>query len=127
MSEINKIDVALASDQDARACLALLPEVAGAPVELLIARRGGELAGAAAISWQSWTTPAGFPVLIHVIPDHRRLGVGRRLLEVSAELAAEETDGLWSFSPVAGESEAARFMESCGFTPFRRKHHFEAT
>jgi GNAT superfamily N-acetyltransferase len=121
-----EITVSLASDQEARACLALLGEVRGAPVELLIARRRGALAGAAAVSWQSWLTPAGFPTTIEVVPDARRLGVGRRLLEAAADLAAEETDGLWTFGPVADDGDAAKFMAACGFSRLRRQLFFQA-
>jgi GNAT superfamily N-acetyltransferase len=123
---MDEIDIAPASDSEARACLALLPEVKGAPVELLIARRRGVFAGAAALFWESWTTPAGFPVIIHVTPGERRHGVGRRLLAAAAELVAPETDGLWSRTPVTDDSDAAAFMRGCGFTPWRREHHFEA-
>ena len=123
---MNDIHVAPASDSEARACLALMPEVKGAPVELLIARRRGAFAGAAALFWESWTTPAGFPTIIHVVPGERRQGVGRRLLKAAAELVAPETDGLWSRTPVADDSDAAGFMRGCGFTPVRREHHFEA-
>jgi GNAT superfamily N-acetyltransferase len=123
---MDDIDVALASDGEAQACLAVLPEVKGAPAELLIARRRGAFAGAAALFWESWTTPAGFPAIIHVVPDERRRGVGRRLLAAAADLAAEETDGLWSRSPVADDTGAARFMRACGLSPRRRAHYFEA-
>jgi GNAT superfamily N-acetyltransferase len=123
---MSEIRVTLASDAEARACLALLPEVGAAPVELLIARRDGALAGAAAVSWRSWMTPAGFPTTLAVVPDQRRLGVGRRLLEAAADLAAEETDGLWTFGPVPDDSDAARFMAACGFSRLRRQRVFQA-
>jgi GNAT superfamily N-acetyltransferase len=103
---MTQVSVSLASDPEARACLALLPEVRGAPVELLIARLDGELAGAAAVYWQNWTTPAGFPTQIHVVPGARRRGVGRALL--------------------AEDDEAAGFLRAGGFRPARRQHYFEA-
>ncbi len=123
---MDAISVMPATDQEARACLALLPEVRGVPVELLIARRGGAFVGAAALAWRSWATPAGFPLLIHVLPPERRRGVGRRLLETAARMAAEETDGLWSFTPTTEESDAAAFMRARGFSVRRRHHQFEA-
>jgi GNAT superfamily N-acetyltransferase len=123
---MDAISVTPASDQEARACLALLPEVWGIPVELLIARRDGAFVGAAALSWKSWATPAGFPLLIHVLPTERRRGVGRRLLQEATSMATEETDGLWSFTTIADGSEAAAFMRACGFSILRRHHHFEA-
>jgi len=123
---MGEIAVTLASDQEARACLALLPEARDAPAELLIARRGRAFAGAAALLWQSGATPAGFPTAIHVVPEQRRQGVGRELLGAAADLAAEETIGLWSMTPVAEQSDAARFMYACGCVPKRRERHFEA-
>jgi GNAT superfamily N-acetyltransferase len=98
-----------------------MPQVAGAPVELLVARRGGGFAGAAALFWQSWTILAGFPTLIHVVADERRKRFGRRLLAFAADLAAEEADGLRSYTP-APDGEAARLMAACGCLPARRKH-----
>ena len=123
---MEEITVSLATDQEARACLALLPEVKGAAAELLIARRRGALAGAAAIFWQSWATPAGFPITIQVVPAERRHGVASRLLVAAADLAAEETDGLWSFDAYAEDGDAARFIEASGFRRQRRQHFFQA-
>ncbi len=122
---MDTITVDLASDAEARACLALLPEARGAGAELLIARCDGVLAGAAAIGWQSWSRPSGFPTQIHVVPSHRRLGVGRRLLAAAADLAREETDGLWSFAPSPDDAPAAAFMTACGCRRMKRRHHFE--
>ena len=121
------IRVTVATDQEARACLALLPEAQNRAVELLIARAGGALVGAAAIYWQSWSTPAGFPIAIQVIPEARRRGVATRLLAVAADLAAEETDGLWPFKPVDEEDPAARFMLAVGFRPYLRQLSFRGT
>jgi GNAT superfamily N-acetyltransferase len=121
------VTVTVASDAEARACLALLPEVRGGTVELLIARRRGELAGAAAVFWRSWRRPSGFPLTLRVVPDARRRGVGRRLLAAAAGLAEAETDGLWSYEAVAEESEAARFMAAYGFTAHHRELHFQGT
>ena len=121
-----RITVTPAAEHEAAACLALLPEVQGLPAELLIARRDGALAGAAALVWQSWSKPAGFPLSVHVLPDARRQGVGRALVAEAAALAGAETDGLWSRGPVAVEGEAARFMRACGFAPLKRQHHFQA-
>jgi GNAT superfamily N-acetyltransferase len=124
---MSEIIVTPATDQEARACLALLRDVRGAEVELLIARRNGALVGAAAVSWQSWMSPTGFPTTIEVVPSERRRGVGRRLVEAAADFAAEETDGLWTFRPVADDSDAARFMTACGFTRLRRQLFFQAS
>ena len=121
---MDDIIISVASDTEARACLALLPEVKGVQ-EFLIARAAGELAGAAALNWQSWATPPGFPLWIRVVPDRRRRGLGRRLLARAAELAVEETDGLWSLQPAVEDSEAARFMRACGFRGQRRQRFFQ--
>ena len=120
------ISVTLASEAEAPACLALLPEAQGVPVELLIARRGGAFAGAAALYWRSWFQPSGFPVLVHVLPLERRRGVGRQLLAEAALLAAAETDGLWALKAARSDSLEALFMQACGFVPRRQQHHFQA-
>jgi GNAT superfamily N-acetyltransferase len=120
------VTVAAAAESEARACLALMPEAWGLPAELLIARRSGAFAGAAAVLWQDRDEPSGFPVTLHVLPQARRTGVGRRLVEAAAELTRGEADGLWSLRPVQEASEAAAFMQACGFVPRRRQRHFQA-
>lgn len=119
--------VSVASEAEAPACLALLPQARQMPVELLIARRQGRLAGAAAVAWRSWAKPGGFPLAIHVIPDERRRGVGRALATGAIELATGEAAGLWSLEPEAVDGAAARFLEACGFGLTRRQHHFQAS
>jgi GNAT superfamily N-acetyltransferase len=123
---MSEITITPAEDHEAGACLALLPQARDFPVELLIARRGGEVVGAAALSWRNWAEPVGFPTLIHVVPAARRRGVGTRLLHAAADLAAEETDGLWTFAKVAETGPAAAFLRAAGFAVGRRHHHFEA-
>lgn len=120
------ITVALAEEREAAACLALLPDAQGLPAELLIARRGGEFAGAAALIWRNWSQPAGFPITVQVLPADRRKGVGRSLVAAAVSLAAGETPGLWSLSPTAEDGAAAAFMGACGFVVQRRQHHFLA-
>ena len=120
------IRVTMATDAEGRACLALLPEARGRAVELLIARSRGVFAGAAAIHWQSWSKPGGFPLSIHVMPEWRGQGVGRRLLAAAADLAAEETDGFWPFLPVAEQGVEARFMLAQGFRLHGRQLYFKA-
>jgi GNAT superfamily N-acetyltransferase len=115
-----------AGEAEAPAALALLPAARGIKSELLIARRGATLIGAAAIGWRPGGKPEGLPVDIEVLPGHRRQGVGRALAARAAALAAEEADGLWSLRLVAPESDAARFLERCGFAPRRRELHFQA-
>jgi GNAT superfamily N-acetyltransferase len=123
---MTEVTVTLASDEEARACLALLPEVGALPAELLMATRAGELVGAAALHWRCWWEPSGFPAVIHVLPAQRRRGVGRSLLAAMIDLARDETDGLWSLAPAPDDSAAARFMRSSGFIARRTQHHFEA-
>jgi GNAT superfamily N-acetyltransferase len=123
---MSDIHVRPAYEPETRACLALLPQTWGLPVEVLIAHKRGAFAGAAALYWQSWVTPAGFPTAIHVLPPHRRQGVGRALLAAAADLAVEETDGLWSFTPSGAEDDATAFMLACGFARRRGQRHFQA-
>jgi len=115
-----------ATASEAPACLALLPEAWGVPVHLLIARRDGAFAGAAALYWRSWADPPGFPVWLRVGPPFRRQGVGRALVEAAAGLAAAEVGGLWSLRPVAPDAEAMAFLEAQGFTPHGRSFVFRA-
>jgi ribosomal protein S18 acetylase RimI-like enzyme len=115
-----------ATASEAPACLALLPEAWGLPVHLLIARRDGRFAGAAALYWQSWADPPGFPVWLRVGPPFRRQGVGRALVEEAAALAAAEVGGLWSLRPVTANDEAIAFLEAQGFAPQGRSFVFRA-
>jgi hypothetical protein len=103
----------------------LLPEIAGAPAELLIARKNGDFAGAAAVLWANWAEPAGFNVFVRVLTAARGKGVGRHLIEAAADLAEVETDGLWSFRATPLASPAAKFLEACGFVPRKREHYFQ--
>ena len=124
---MSSVSVSLASEAEAPACLALLPQARQMSGELLIARRDGRLAGAAAVAWRSWATPGGFPLTLTVIPGERRAGVGRRLAAQAIELARGETAGLWSLEPEAVGGPAAAFLEACGFALTRRQHHFQAS
>jgi GNAT superfamily N-acetyltransferase len=119
------IAVTAADEGEARACLALLPEAHGAPVELLLARLDGAFAGAAGVHWQSWTKPAGFPASLCVLPPYRRKGVGRALVTALADLVGEETDGLWSHTRIEPDGEAERFLLAVGAVARRRQYHFD--
>jgi GNAT superfamily N-acetyltransferase len=123
---MQEISVSRATEAESRACLALLPELAGAQPELLIARRGGDLAGAAGLVWRVRPDPRGFPLSVHVVAPHRRLGIGRRLLAAAADLAANETDGLWSRMILDDDAPAIGFLRACGFNPRRQRLDFEA-
>jgi GNAT superfamily N-acetyltransferase len=115
-----------AGDAEAPAAIALLPSTQNLPCEWLIARRDGRLAGAAAIVWRGWSDPAGFPVALEVIADHRRQGVGRALIEAVTALADGECGGLWTLAaqPLVGPAQA--FLRATGFQPLRRQRRFEA-
>ena len=123
---MDEITVAPALETEAAACLALLQDAVGWPVELLIAKRGHAIVGAAALRWRNESDPPGFPLALHVLPPERRRGIGRRLLDAAIDLACEETPGLWSLSYAVAGTAAADFLSACGFTPKRREHHFEA-
>jgi len=122
---LTDISIAKAREHEAPACLALLPETVGSPSEYLIARKGGEFAGAGAVLWANWHQPAGFGVAVRVIEPARGRGIGRGLIEAAAELADGETEGLWSLQATPLESAAAKFLGACGFVPRRTEHYFE--
>ena len=119
------VTVTLAQETEAGACLALLPEVAGTPVELLVAKRGHAVVGAAAIRWRNVSSPEGFPLSLHVIPPERRRGIGKQLLDAAVDLALDDAIGLWSLNPTTDEAATA-FMTRYRFEARRREHHFEA-
>ncbi len=123
---MDDITVAMAPETEAAACLALLPEAAGAPVELLVAKRAHAVVGAAAVWWRNDSDPAGFPLSIHVLPPERRRGIGRRLLDAAIDLALDDALGFWSRAAALDGAPDAAFLVACGFQPRRREHHFEA-
>ncbi|HWF00591.1 MAG TPA: GNAT family N-acetyltransferase [Caulobacteraceae bacterium] len=122
---MTKVTIARATDAEASACLALVPEAARWPVELLAATCEGEPIGAAALAWRDEGSPAGFALDIHVIAPERRQGVGRRLFDAAVDLADGETSGFWSMRPIEANAPAAAFASAVGFSPGRREHHFE--
>ncbi len=114
------IDCRLARDEEAAACLALVPG-ADAGCELLIARRDGGLAGAAALAWRSDAEPPGFVLQLAVLPAQRRHGVGSALVAAAADLVRGETAGLWTL-PLDADSDAFAFAVACGFRPRLRTY-----
>jgi GNAT superfamily N-acetyltransferase len=119
------VKVTLAQETEVAACLALLPEAVGPPVELLVAKRGHTMVGAAAMRWRNVSSPEGFPLSLHVIPPERRRGIARHLLDAAIDLALDDAVGLWSLNATNDEAATA-FMTRCGFEARRREHHFDA-
>lgn len=117
-----------ADDAILPACFALLPQLAS-PDAIVFAARAmdGSLLGAAGALWRPWQTPAGLPTWIEVLPEHRRGGVGRALLDALVTVAAQESDRLWSVRPIDEASDAARFAIACGATADKRQLYFETT
>lgn len=118
------ISIRSAAPAEQAACLALLPELRGTEPELLIARDGDAIAGAAGTIWRSWSDPGGLPLAIHVLPAWRRQGVGRALASAAIAQAGGEAAGLWSVQPLAAGGAAMAFAAACGFRPIRRQLHF---
>src|SRR5688572_7624634 len=109
------------------ACFAMLPMLAVPDVELFVARDPeGKLLGAAGVSWRGWRNPAGFPTMVHVLPDSRRRGIGRALMETVRARVADEADRLWVAQSLEEGSEGADFALACGFEAGARQLHFEA-
>jgi GNAT superfamily N-acetyltransferase len=126
-SGMTEIVCTVATKSETPACLAILPETIGSAMHYLIARRDGAFAGAAALHWKSWSKPAGFATWLWVAPEHRRLGVGRALIEAADAWCSTETDGLWTLKPLDPGGEAAGFATACGFVERRKEHRFQAT
>lgn len=122
---MTNVKIASATEAEAFACLAMLPDLKGLDTEILAARIDGAIAGAVGIVWQSWARPAGFPVRVHVLPAFRRRGIGRRLLAEAAARIGGETDGLWSMGSIGEASAAAAFLRACGFVEAARVAYFE--
>lgn len=137
MEMLADIEVRHAVDADMRACRMLLPMAftAGSAPELVVAVRRGAVAaehslvGACALSWcnapKPEPEPGGFPCMLHVVPSHRRRGIGRVLIEAAVAWCRSDTTGLRSWLPVPDASEAAAFLEGVGFGCHHRTLHFE--
>ena len=119
------VEIGPANRTELSACFMLMPQLVGLTPELFTARCHGRLVGAAAILWQSWSDPGGFPIALHVLPSERGRGLGRRLLAHVAETAVGETDGLWSLESLADADPRAHFLRACGFEVAKTQLHFE--
>lgn len=119
---------------EARACRILLPEMFGAHAapDLLVAigespgKPGAKrLAGAAGLGTVNGPKP-GFPLLVHVVPGFRRRGIGRALIDAAIARVRDRTTVLRALAPVPAGSQAAAFLEACGFDQYETIRHFEA-
>ena len=126
MRTLPGVSIEAASDSDLARCLTLMPTMAGADVEHLVARQRGEIVGAAAIEWQERFDLPGFLLDIHVVPWARRQRIGTALCDAALALAHGETSGLWSNAAHDAGTPAERFLLQCGFTPGRRYFFFTA-
>ena len=122
--------VRLAQDAEARACRLLMPEAFSANYapELWVALDpvGSEVVGAGAVGWQPIPPGPGFPVQLHVIPSHRRRGIGSLLLQTIVDACTGHTKRLHSWSNEAEGSPAAAFCTAAGFVPRSRMLEFDA-
>lgn len=123
----SEIQITPAEEGELPACFALLPMLA-APEANVFAARGadGTLLGAGGLLWRNWGTPPGMPTWIHVLPDSRRRGLGRRLLAILASHARAEADFLWAALPIDEESEPAAFARACGASCRKRQLYFQS-
>lgn len=106
-------------------------EVEAGRLEFLVARTGGRVAGVAVLAYRLNVSAAGpFASVedLYVVPDARRRGVGRALLEAVAERCAAR--GV-SYVEAQVESEnAIAFYKALGYEPepgvrtFSRSHAF---
>lgn len=108
----------------------LLPQVftAGSAPDIVLVAAGKAsrpLLGAAAVSWQAWGKPPGFPFLLHVIEPARRRGIGRALVAAVARACRGETERLRGWRSVDEDSDAEAFLRAVGFSVTRRVLHFE--
>jgi GNAT superfamily N-acetyltransferase len=119
-----------ASDAEARACRVLMPETFSATYapELWVAldRAVSKLVGAGAVGWQPLPPGPGFPVQVHVIPSHRRRGIGTALMQRMVDACTGHTERLHSWTNEAEGSPAAAFCAALGFVPRSRVLEFDA-
>lgn len=86
--------------------------VEGGPAVLLVAETAGEVVGTAIAGWDGWRGNI-YRLAIH--PDHRRLGIGLRLIR-AAEAYFREQGAARVTALVAFDDEAANsFWDSAGY------------
>lgn len=123
---MSPISVSPATEAEAPAALAMLGRMFEPGLELLVARRNGQVAGAAGLHWRHARKLEGFSLSLGVRPPHRRQGVGRALAAAAVDMTAGEAHRLWSQDAIDEDSVAAAFARACGFEPGVREHHFRA-
>jgi GNAT superfamily N-acetyltransferase len=109
---------------EAGACRALLPRAFppfGPAPELLVAAGPDGIAGVLALGW----VPRDFPMMLHVLPNYRRAGLGRALVDAAVGLATGETNALRAWHPVDEDGPACAFLQAVGFQVVRRLLPFE--
>lgn len=120
------VQIVLADARLLPACLALLPMLATPEAVIAAALDGdGTLLGAGGMDWRLWSEPQGLPAWIHVLPDSRRRGIGRRLLAALAAEARGEAALLWSIRPLDEAGDGAAFARACGAWPGKRQFYYE--
>lgn len=97
-----------------------------APIVLAACTPDDAMIGAAAINWAATGDPPAFQVMIHVLADNRRRGVGRALLDAVEDTVRGEAPALQPWSPLTEASEAAQFCLASGFTLHHRMLYFAA-
>jgi GNAT superfamily N-acetyltransferase len=136
------VSIRPAREAEMRACRMLLPDAFQpdrAPIALVACApdatspggspggsTDGALIGAAAINWAATGDPPAFQVMVHVLADKRRGGVGRALLNATEAAVRGEAPALQPWSPLTEGSEAASFCLANGFTLHHRMLHFAA-
>lgn len=112
-----------ADGQDQLADLELIIKGAAASPEqrLVVAEYDGELAGAVFLRLTT-VTPVNLEPVVqaispHVLPQYRRHGVGRMLMESAVTFAEELGVGHVATAAASGSRDANRFMARLGFGP----------
>lgn len=98
--------------------------------EVLIADVGGEPAGFA-LFFQNYSTFLAQPGIyledLFVLPEQRKLGIGRRLLGHIAALALDRGCGRFEWSVLDWNAPSIRFYESLGAKALREWHIYRLT
>lgn len=102
--------------------------VARAPDRLLVCVDEAErkVIGVAAIAWNLWGAPPGFPLWVHVLEGYRRRGHGRALLAAAAHAARSDAAIFHAWSALDEHDEGCEFLRAVGFAQLRRTLHYEA-